>query len=104
MKGKIPYVNLIIFIIIFMSSCQKDNNSITLCSPDKKIQMVLSVQDTLTYSVYYNGKCLVTPSKIAIVLGNGKTLGYGIKDYEVKRGTDFEDIDTPFLSSKACIF
>ena len=67
-----------------MSSCQKDNNSITLCSPDKKIQMVLSVQDTLTYSVYYNGKCLVTPSKIAIVLGNGKTLGYGIKDYEVQ--------------------
>ena len=100
MKGKIPYVNLIIFIIIFMSSCQKDNNSITLCSPDKKIQMVLSVQDTLTYSVYYNGKCLVTPSKIAIVLGNGKTLGYGIKDYEVKRGTDFEDIDTPFYRQR----
>ena len=83
-----------------MSSCQKDNNSITLCSPDKKIQMVLSVQDTLTYSVYYNGKCLVTPSKIAIVLGNGKTLGYGIKEYEVKRGTDFEDIDTPFYRQR----
>lgn len=100
MKGQIPYINLIVFIIILLSSCQKDDNSISLCSPDKTVQIVLNVQDTLTYSVYGNGKCLVTPSKIAMVLGNGKTLGYDIEDYKVQRGADFEDIDAPFYRQK----
>lgn len=46
-----------------------------LLSPDKKIQIRVAVNKTITWSVLRNKELLLKPSQMSMTLGDGKTLG-----------------------------
>ncbi|HRG08362.1 MAG TPA: glycoside hydrolase family 97 N-terminal domain-containing protein [Cyclobacteriaceae bacterium] len=54
------------------ASAQGQVNKLEVTSPDKKINVNISVADQLTYQVNYKGNPLITPSRIGLQLADGK--------------------------------
>ena len=51
----------------------------TLLSPDGRLQVNVQAGNTLTYSVSYNGKLLISPSEIGLTLEDGTLYGPGTR-------------------------
>jgi alpha-glucosidase len=49
-------------------------DSLIVNSPDKKIQVVINYKNRLVYSIKYEGNFVLQPSKIDLILDNGKAL------------------------------
>lgn len=73
-----------IFIICFFTiiSLQSFAKQYNLFSPDKKIQVIVSVTDKITWSVLYEGRILLVPGEISMHFAHGIHLG---KDPEVRQ-------------------
>lgn len=63
-----------------------------LTSPDKRIKATISLGDTLTYKVEYNGKPVLQPSKLTLTFGGLKTFGVKSKIVSAKHTTVNEKI------------
>ncbi|WP_163318601.1 glycoside hydrolase family 97 protein [Dysgonomonas sp. 520] len=72
--------------IFSFSSCTTTGRKVEITSPDAKLKLVVSVQDSLMYSVYYKGKEIVKPSFIGMEL-SGDFLGKNpvVKDIQERK-------------------
>lgn len=64
-----------------------------LSSPDKRITTTISVGDTLAYSVKYDGKAVLEPSKLTLSFDGAKTFGVKPKVANVKQTSVNENIN-----------
>lgn len=64
-----------------------------LSSPDKRITTTISVGDTLAYSVKYDGKAVLEPSKLTLSFDGAKTFGVKPKVASVKQTSVNENIN-----------
>lgn len=64
-----------------------------LSSPDKRITTTISVGDTLAYSVKYDGKAVLEPSKLTLSFDGAKTFGVKPKVASVKQTSVNESIN-----------
>ena len=59
----------------FIFSCfQLSAKEYRLFSPDKNIQIIVSVTDKITWSVQYNTETVLQPGAIAMIFANGFSL------------------------------
>ncbi len=69
----------IIFSIVWVFTfCQISNASdkiYSVTSPDKRTEVKITVGGKISYSLFYDGKELITPSSISLELYNGKVIG-----------------------------
>ncbi|HSR17882.1 MAG TPA: glycoside hydrolase family 97 protein [Ignavibacteriaceae bacterium] len=68
------------------------NDNLTLASPDRSIQLTISLSGSITYSVSYKGTILIKPSKISMIINGNKVLGENSK--VLKSYTKFIDETT----------
>jgi alpha-glucosidase len=66
-------LSFLLFVILF--SFQSFAKDYTLSSPDKNIQVVVSVTDKLSWSVKYKNEVMLQPSDIAMTFEHGITIG-----------------------------
>ncbi len=71
----------------------------TLSSPDGKIQVVVTTEGKVTYSVAYDGKQLLDPSAVSMNLSDGTVFGADKKPSKVKSGS-VEVKDIPAVAYK----
>lgn len=67
-----------------------------LQSPDGKLKVTVTAGDKMTYTVHKGEQTLLDKSEIALVLGDGTTLGHPAKVRKVKKRTMSEKIAAPF--------
>ena len=72
--------------LIFFASCSPTVRDVQVISPDSKLKMTITLQDSLMYSVSYKGKEIVQPSSIRMNL-SGQILGVAPKVKEMQRNT-----------------
>ena len=68
--------SILVLICALLSSCASEG-SYTLTSPDGKVVSEVVVDNGTTYSVTFDGKSILQPSAVAMVLEDGTTLGAG---------------------------
>jgi alpha-glucosidase len=71
-------------------------------SPDKTIELVVSVENEITYSVNVDGKTVVEPSQISMTVQNDQVLGKNPEVSEVKRSTVRQEIK-PVIPEKFAV-
>jgi alpha-glucosidase len=71
------------------------HQSLTLQSPDGKLQVSVIMGDTLKYSINNSRQLIIAPSAIGLVLGNGKTLGVNANKASHKQRSVSEPIVSP---------
>ncbi len=72
-------------------------------SPNKKLSFTLHVENTLLYSIQYNGNTIVSNSPIALQLKGGKTLGKKPKLDGKPQRNSVRETWTPIVYKKASI-
>ena len=70
------YTTLFVFVLIIFNLNAKDY---TVSSPSKNISVKISVNEDISYSVFFNGSEIISPSKISMSLENGLVLGENAK-------------------------
>jgi alpha-glucosidase len=89
---------LLTLFTIFCASCSfaKDYK---VNSPDGKISLTVRVEDRVKWSATYEGKEIITNSKIAMILANGKVLG---ENEKVRKAavSQLNDIIRPVVANK----
>lgn len=72
------------------------NNSVTIASPNGKLEVKVEMGQTLTYSITHSGDLILSPSAIGMTLSDGKELGAQprLTSKKIKRQT--EQITSPF--------
>ncbi|MBN2245878.1 MAG: glycoside hydrolase family 97 N-terminal domain-containing protein, partial [Candidatus Aminicenantes bacterium] len=78
-----------LFISVFFLSNPLPAEDLELFSPDKSIQIMISIADKITYSVFLDGKILISPSNIALNLKEIGILGA----YPKVKKTDTRSVD-----------
>ena len=68
----------------------------TLLSPSGKLEVTISAEPQLSYSVKYNGEQILTPSHVGLKLYNGANLGENTKVKRAKRTSVNGEIPTQF--------
>ena len=63
----------VMLMLIFHAYATAENYNLN--SPDEKIAIQITVTDTISYSVTYNGQAILSPSRLSLTLDNAKTLG-----------------------------
>lgn len=66
------YSLIALFFILNIALCGKE---FTVSSPNKKLDLKISITDKVTYSVIKNGYTIIEPSQISLTLESGLTLG-----------------------------
>ncbi|TCD28341.1 glycoside hydrolase family 97 protein [Pedobacter psychrodurus] len=91
MKYKINFILGIVFLTnVIIAKAQ--TKLYQLLSPDTKIALNISAGATLTYSVNYNKKQVLLPSKLSVSLGDGKILGVNNKVEKILKRSVEQDI------------
>lgn len=85
MKNK-SILKSLLFIAISINAFTLEAGVIEVKSPDKKISIYISIEKNIAYSLKYEGKTLVEPSKIGLQIYHGDTLGIFpvLKNHELK--------------------
>lgn len=80
-----PRILLLLIAVFSLSGAFAKNTEQRLLSPDKKIEMIITLSDQIHFSVNYNGKEIISPSLLALQLENA-TLGQNpvVKSSETK--------------------
>ncbi|MGD8780220.1 MAG: glycoside hydrolase family 97 protein [Ignavibacteria bacterium] len=70
-------INIAIIVLLFQSlfSSRLIAEDFNLFSPDKKVEIKVSISDKIEYSVFYNLEELIFPSALSITLDDGAVLG-----------------------------
>lgn len=92
-------MNIIRFLalgVILLVSCAKVPDTVVIGSPDGRISLVVETGDTIRYSVLYDGKTVVSPSAISMLLEDGTVLGVGSEVCRLDTGSGAETIESPF--------
>ncbi|MCI0515590.1 glycoside hydrolase family 97 protein [candidate division KSB1 bacterium] len=74
----------------------------TVQSPDKTIEVVVTVTDAITYMVTVDGKLVVAPSPISMTVGNNQVLGQKPVVSNVRRRTIGQQL-TPVVPVKSAV-
>jgi alpha-glucosidase len=76
----------------------------TLYSPDKRIEVTVSVTDRILYSIVYDSKNLINPSAISMIINDNVVLGKGLLKVEfVEQRSADEKILPPVKEKRAVI-
>ena len=91
--GKKKYVyTLVIFAVTLVNNIIGENKNYNLQSPDNSIKLSVVVNSNISYTVNVDGKTILKPSLISMILGDGSTLGLNPVVTSVKRKTVNEKI------------
>lgn len=74
-----PFQKFFLFCVFVLTMSFAQAKDIVLLSPDKKIQVKITIEDTVRWSLQVNGKQLLNPGAIWLKLGNGNMLGLAPK-------------------------
>ena len=74
--------------------------SYSLLSPSGLLKIDIAVGDTTAYAVWVAGKKAVVPSRIAMRLTDGRTLGDGVRVVKFSSGSERETIRAPFYRQR----
>ena len=69
-------------------------------SPSNKVEINVSISNSIEYSVKYDEKTIIVPSKISMTLSSGLTLGISPRIKSVAKKTVKEKIEAPFYRQK----
>ncbi len=83
------------FLMFGFTSLIASPNEIKLSSPDGKTDAVISVGQTIKYSIYQDGVEVLAPSELSMTLTDGTIWGVGSKLENVERVSVDEIIKTP---------
>jgi alpha-glucosidase len=89
-----------LMILILASGALAANKEYVLLSPDKSVELKITVGPALTYAVAYKGKAIVVPSAISITLDGGIVLGHDAKVRDEKRRS-VNEILRPIVKQKS---
>ena len=87
---------LILQIVLFTSVSIAQTKSVTVTSPDGKIEMVLETGADIRWSVKHEKTEVIRPSAISLTLDKGVILGANPKISSIKRATVNSSFSTPF--------
>jgi alpha-glucosidase len=87
---------LILQILLFTSVSIAQTKSVTVSSPDGKIEMVLETGAEIRWSVKHEKTEVIRPSAISLTLDKGVVLGANPKISSIKRATVNSSFSTPF--------
>ncbi len=74
-----PFQKVFLFCTLVFTMSLAQAKDIVLLSPDKKIQVNVSIDDTVRWALQVNGETLLNPSAIWLQLGNNNILGLAPK-------------------------
>lgn len=74
-----PFQKFFPFCVFVLTMSFAQAKDIVLLSPDKKIQVKITIEDTVRWSLQVNGEQLLNPGAIWLKLGNGNMLGLAPK-------------------------
>jgi alpha-glucosidase len=94
---------LLFFVILFLTKPVSvfGNKKITAKSPDNKIELTISLQKDISYSIWHDGQKILDDSKIALVLSGNKVLGHEPKLISNKEKVFHENITSPFYRASS---
>lgn len=78
-----------------------NNRPLTLTSPDKKMEIHISLDQELTFSLLHEGETLLRQATIAMQLGDGNCLGEAPRRLSAKTTYHKESITSPFYRCEA---
>ena len=81
----IRIIPVVAFFFLAHSGLAQKSKTFQLPSPDKKIQVTVSVAEKITWSVQHEGQTMLAPSPIAMQLAGGETLGANPKIIAAKQ-------------------
>jgi alpha-glucosidase len=67
-----------------------------VCSPDKRIELTVSFDDDLAFSLVVDGKKVMAPSKIGMTISGLETKSSKQTIKQINKGTKTETIESPF--------
>ncbi len=98
-RKHLPIVVLgMVFIVLTGSLLQA--KVYTLYSPDKKIEVSVSVTDRILYSVIYDSRKLIEPSAISLTINDNVVLGQGLLKVEFVEQRSADDKIIPVVKEK----
>jgi len=71
-------------------------------SPDKTIELVVTIENEITYSVTVDGKIIIEPSRISMTVGDDRVLGRNPVVSDISRGTIKQEIK-PVIPEKFAV-
>jgi len=75
----------------------------TLFSPDKRIEVAVSVTDKILYSVIYDSRKLIDPSVISMTINDNVVLGKGLLKVEFVEQRSADDEIVPVVKEKRAV-
>ena len=92
------YLSIALYLGIFMQTTPLTaaEKPLILYSPDKRIELTVSLDDDLTFSLVVDGKEVMTPSKIGMTISGLETKPSKQTIKKVNKGTKTETIESPF--------
>lgn len=84
-SSMIRITSVVALFFIAQSGLAQKSKTFQLPSPDKKIQVTVSVAEKITWSVQHEGQTMLAPSPIAMQLAGGETLGTNPKIISAKQ-------------------
>lgn len=87
---------LVLQIVLFTSVSIAQTKSVTVTSPDGKIEMALETGSEIRWSVKHEKTEVIKPSAISLTLDKGVVLGANPKISSIKRATVNSSFSTPF--------
>lgn len=96
------YVKLL-FILLFLggSLLSSAQNSYILQSPDQQLEAEVFINESVSFSIRYQGKTLLAPSQVALTLGDGTVLGEQPKILKVFKSSVDKEIVSPFYKKSS---
>jgi len=98
MKNRIHKIQIFLLLqtVWCASVAVAQTRTVSLASPDGKIQMTLEVGADIQWSVNHETTEIIKPSAIALTLDNGEVLGINAKIASIKTATVNTSFSTPF--------
>lgn len=94
-----------IFPVLLLCLFQTNNvlsKQFNFYSPDKRIKVVVNVEEQISYSIYYNNNLILLPSEISMQLNDGEILGENAKLIDLKYKS-VDNILYPILKLKNAV-
>ncbi|MCX6559068.1 MAG: glycoside hydrolase family 97 protein [Candidatus Aminicenantes bacterium] len=99
-KSAVRLISSLFAVIILTGAASAAAQAYSLLSPDKTVEVKISLGNTLTYEVLYKGRPLIAPSAVSMTLGDGTVLGRaGRVKSDKRRSSDV--VLKPFVRQKA---
>jgi alpha-glucosidase len=94
---------ILLILTLGVGSAEGRQESLSVTSPDRKIEMKIGTEQQLTFSIYHKGTELVPPSPISMELKDGRKLGARPSVKSSKQGSVKTTIIPPVAEKRSVI-